>query len=316
MDNYLFIPELNPIVFFDTQRANLPKYYTKHFENFMFGERLYYWQQREDYVQVWQTTDIINLQFESSFDPINVKLVNQYGIPVITLPALIGLPNLNLPGTYSFDVSLSLATIPKGCYRVQIEAGVAGPLQKIFISGCQYISDTSIPNTLMLEYFNSRFHHDVIFETGIKFQRRIHGNIGFLEPIRNDEKARDQKYNPALLNSRTAKQWPVYFGDQFGLPDDDINMLNEIWSCDNVMIDNKSFCVASNFEFIVVDRYPKRGVKLNVEEGINRNSRVFLSQGDPTKKLITSVFVDAKVFGDLANQGSNNTIPVTNIIQE
>ena len=45
-----------------------------HFEKYPFEERLYYWQQRENYRQVWQTTDIIRLQFESNFDPIIVSV--------------------------------------------------------------------------------------------------------------------------------------------------------------------------------------------------------------------------------------------------
>lgn len=316
MDNYLYIPELNPIIFYDTTRANLPKYFTNHFENWMFPERLYLWQQREDYHQIWQTTDIIKLQFESTFDPIIVKLVDQYGIARITLPALIGLPNQYLPGTYAFEISMSLAGLPKGCYRLQIQAGIAGPNQKILISDKQYISNVQIKNSFLIEYKNSRYHNDVMFESGIVFQFRVHGNIGFLEPVRNDEKARDQKYNPSLLNSRTSRQWPMFFGDQFGLPDDIVNLLNEIWSCDNVRVDNKEFGIAGNFEFVVVDRYPKRGVKLLVEEGINRNSRIFTTIADTTKKLVTSVIVDAHVFGDTGNQGSSNTVPVFNIVNE
>lgn len=314
-DNLLYIPELNPVTFFDVARANLSKYFTKHFDTWMFAERLYYWQQREDYHQVWQTEDIIYLQFESTFDPITVELLNQYGVAVITLPALIGLPNKFILNAFSFEVAISLAGLPTGCYRIQITAGSAGPYQKTFISGRQFISAIPLKNTLCLEYFNSRFHKDIVFETGIKFQFRVHGSFGFLEKSRKDEQYRDERYNPSLLNSRSAKQWPVYFGDQAGLPDDIINLVDEIWSCDNVRIDNKAFGIAdgSKMEFIVVDRYPKRGLKLTVEEGINRNSRVFGITTDPTKKLITTIIVDAKVFGDTGNQGSSNTVPVYNI---
>lgn len=316
MDNFLYIPELNPVLFFETTRSNLPKYFTHHFEKWMFDERLYYWQQRENFHQIWQTTDIINLQFESTFDPIIVKLVNQHGIAIVTLPALIGLPNTGIAGTYAFEVNLSLAAVPRGCYRIQIEAGIAGPNQKILISGKQFVDSAQIKNSLLIEYKNSRFHHDVMFESGIVFQFRVHGSIGFLDPVRNDEKVKDQKFNPTLLNSRTSRQWPMYFGDQFGLPDDVINLLNEIWSCDTVRVDNKEFGIAGNFEFIAVDRYPKRGVKLIVEEGINRKSRVYTTLADTTKKLVTSVIVDAHVFGDTGNQGSSNTVPVFNIVNE
>lgn len=319
--NQFFIPELNPVPFYKTTRENLPKYFTKFLGDFLFKERLYAWQQKDDYLQIWQTTDIINLQFESTFDPIIVKLVDENGYAVITLPALIGMPNKYLPGTYAFEVSMSLADLPTGFYYLQIELGNAGPQQVILISDTQYISSEQIENSLLMEYFNSRFHNDVIFETGIKFQYRVFGNFGFLDKARADEIYRDEKYTSTLLTSKSAKQWPVNFGDEFGLPDEAINLIDEIWSCDNVSIDGNLFGIADGTkpEYTTIESdniYPKRGMKVTVEAGINRNSKIFAIDTDTSKKLITSIIVDAKVFGDLSNQGSSNTIPVYNIQNE
>lgn len=311
-NNYLYIPELNPVTFFEVGRANIDKYFTKHFETFMFHERLNFWQRKEKNIRVWNTTDIINLQFESTFDPIIVDLLNEYGAPVITLPALIGLPNEFLANTWSFEVSMSLANLPSGCYRQRITAGTGGD-QKIYISECMLISSEKPKDTIIMEYWNSRAHSDVIFETGIKFQFRMPGWFGSLDPARNDDKARDQKNNPTLLNSRYSKQWPVTFGDQFGVSDDIVNLLQQIWSCDNVLIDGKPFCIAGNFEYIPIDRSAKRFVKLLVEEGINRNSRVFAVNVNTAKKIMSTVIVEAKVFGDTSNQGSANTVPVLNV---
>ena len=90
-----------------------------------FEERLYEWQDREDYTRVWQTTDIINLRFESTFDPIIVQLLDSKGNIVIALPALVGLPNRAIPNAFSFEVQMSLATVPTGCYRIKIIAGLS-----------------------------------------------------------------------------------------------------------------------------------------------------------------------------------------------
>lgn len=315
-DNFLYVPFVNPVRFYETTRADVSKYFTRHFDEWMFTERFLDWQQPEDFAQIWQVDDIIVLQFESTFDPILVKLLDSGGNPVITLPALIGLPNAYYPSTFSFEVAMSLAGLTTGCYYLQVELGSAGPDQKILISTRQFISSEPIRNSIILEYWNSKFHEDVMFETGVKFQYRMFGHFGFLDPGKKDEFYRDQRYNPALLNSRTLRVFPLYFGDEYGIPDDAIDLLNRIWSCDNVLVDNKPFGAAesSKFEFTEIDSaYPKRGVKLNVEEGINRNSRVFAITTDTTKKLITTIIVEAKVFGDTSNQGSTNTVPVTNI---
>jgi hypothetical protein len=316
-DNYIYFPLLNPVKVVENDRANLPKYFTKHLDDYLFKERLYNYQQPEDFMQIWQTTDIITMQFESTFDPIIVQLVNKYGMPVITLPALIGLPNKFYPNTFSFEVNMSLGAVATGCYKIKISAG-SGISTKIFISEWQYISRDQIENSLCIEYFNSRFHADVLFETGIKFQHRILGAFGKLDPGRKDERFTNQRNSPSLLNSKVSRQFPIFFGDNWGLTDDQIDFINRVWSCDNVSIDNKQFCFADNskFEFFEIERVPRRGMKIMVEEGINRNSKIVQVNADSNKKLVTSIIVDANVFGDTSNQGSSNTVPVYNVTIE
>lgn len=315
-ENLLYIPHLNPVKFYDTDRANLDKYFTKHFDDYLFEERLYNWQDPVDFIQPWQVTDIIKLQFESTFDPIIVELLDQNGDAEITLPALVGLPNTYNSNLFSYEVSMSLASVPTGCYRLQVTAGT-GVDQKTYISNWQHISeDPYEDSTLMLEYWHSRFHQDIIFETGIQFQYRIFGHLGFLKPGLIAERYKDQKANPYLLSSRAYRGYPVVFGDEFGLPDDAIDLLNRIWACNNVYIDNKSFAaVGSEFEFVEVanGQYPKRGVKLQVEEGINRASSIYAVTTDTTKKLQYGIVVDAKVWGDTSNQGSSNTVPIITV---
>lgn len=314
-DNILFVPFVNPVKFYEVITP-VSKYQLKQFDDYKFEDRLLPWQSTEFYEQIWQTDDIINLQFESTFDPIIVSLINDDGGSVITLPALIGLANKFLANTYSFEVAMSLSSVPTGCYRVKIVAGTGGS-QRTYLSGHQYISSTPITNTICLEYFNSRYHQDVVFETGIKFQYRIFGYLGFLDPGRKDELYRDERWNPALLNSRTTRHFPVFFGNERGITDDEIDLLNRIWSCDNVTIDKKAFGIADNgkFEFTGETDYAKRGLRLLLEEGINRNSKAFAITTDTSKKLVTTIIVDASVFGDTSNQGSANTVPVYNITE-
>lgn len=311
-DNFIYFPHLNPVRFYDADRTNIDAYFHKHFDAYPFAERLYEWQDAIDYVQLWQTTDIINLQFESTFDPITVELVNSSDVAVISLPALVGLPNKFLTGTYSYEVEMSLAEVPTGCYRLKVTAGT-GEGQKIFYSPVQHIYDGvyEFP-TMLLEYCHGRYHDDVIFETGIEFQLRLPGYLGFLKPGSTKEAYRDQKQNPTILSSKTFRSFPAYFGDEFGLPDDMIDTLARIWSCDNVQIDGKAFAaVDAELEFTEADsRYAKRGVKLQVQEGLNRNSSVYAITTDTTKKLTYGIAVEAKVWGDTSNQGSANTVPI------
>lgn len=313
MDNSIYFPLLNPVRFYEVGRANLDKYYTKHFDDWMYPERLYDWQKPENYCQIWQDDDIIKLQFESTFDPIIVSLIDSTGNAVITLPALIGLPHQTFPNTWAFEVEMSLSGLATGCYTLSILAG-SGEDAKTFVSPCQYISSEPIHNSVIFEYWNSKFHGDIMFESGIQLQYRVHGNFGFLTPGRKDEAYKDERYNPAILNSKTFRQFDLSLGDEFGLPDDVIDLINRIFSCDNVVIDNKPFAIAEGGKFEFTDignEYTKRGLKITVEEGINRHSKIAIVDTDTTKKLNFAILVDRKAFGDTGNQGSANTVPVT-----
>jgi len=311
-ENFLYIPFINPVKFYTPARATTNKYQTKHLDDFPFSERLLSWQTPANYIQVWQVDDIIRLQFESTFDPIIVELLNFNNEVEITLPALIGLPNKYYPNTYSYEVSMSLAGLNSGCYRIQVTAGPEGETQKIYYSNWMYISEEAIENTKLIEYWNTRFHEDVIFETGIKFQLRIFGYFGFLKPGRSEEVYRDERYNPSILSARTYRQFDLFLGDEFGLPDEVIDLINRISGCNNFLIDNKSFSIleGESFELSEVEDYPKRGLKLRVEEGVNRGSKIFSQDTDTNKKLNYGIVVDAKVWGDTSNQGSSNTVPI------
>lgn len=312
MDNQIFFPLINPVKLVRVGRANLAKYFTKFMDDYLFQERLNYWQQPEDYTQIWQITESLNMQFTSTFDPIIVELVNQYGFPVITLSALVGLQNKDYPNTFSFEIKMSLANLATGIYFLKVTAGV-GDQQVIYISGKQYVSSTQIENSICHEYSNSRFHADVVFETGMVFQYRIFGNFGFLNPERKDEFYKNQPLSPVLLSSKVSRQYPLNYGDNSGITDDEVDLINRIWSCDNVTIDGKPFCLAdgSKFEFTTIDRYPKRGLKVIVEEGENRNSKVVIIGQNSELQFTYGIMVDKKVFGDTGNQGSSNAVPVT-----
>lgn len=314
-DNFLYIPYINPVKFYEPDRAVTDTFFTPHFDDFPIAERLYEWQTPADFVQLWQITDIIKLQIESTFDPIVVQLLDSNDSVVIDLPALVGLPNKYYPNTFSYEVAMSLAAVPTGCYRLRILAGPEGDFQRTFLSGWQYVSETPLPNTLLIEYWHNKFHEDVVFETGIKFQVRIHGHFGFMKPGRSEERYKDQRFNPSLLSSRSFRQFDLILGDEFGLPDEMIDLINRICGCNNITIDNKSFSVVEGgqLEFTDAQDYPKRGVKLTVEEGINRGSKIFAVETDTTKKLQYGIVVEAKVWGDTSNQGSNNTVPIITV---
>lgn len=316
MDNIIKIPFLNPIKWYRVLRTNTAQFYTKHFDGFMFNERLHYWDQYSESKRLWQTTDTMKGQFMTNFDPIVVVIKNHKGTPISSTIVTMALPNEYDPTFLAYEFSISLAAFETGCYRVEVLLGPEGPTQEVLISDCQCISSIAIPDTILHEYWNTTYHGDVLFETGIKFQARLYSWLGRLDPGRQEERYRDERYNPEVLSSRTNRQWPLIYGDQVGVTDDDVDFINRIWSCNNVWLDQKSFKSAdgAKFEFLSFgDRNPRRGLMLKVEEGINRHSSIFSLTLDTNKKIMTTILVDPAIMGDTGNTGDMQNIPVINI---
>lgn len=314
-DNILYHPELNPVPFYDELRSISDEFQTPHFEDFSFDERGQDWLQTYPFKRIWQTTDIIELQFTSQFDPIIISLQNSNLVDVITLPALIGLPNIDYPGTWIFEVSMSLAGLPEGCYRMKRLLGTA-PDQKTEYSDWMYIADV-IPGTLFIKYWHSRFYKDVVFESGKQFGIRVFGWIDYDRQGRKNKQEvyRDERYNNTILNSKSSKNIPLYLGDEFGQPTDLCNILELAFECDHVEIDDKSFGIAegANIEYFDIEGYRMRGMHTVIEPGINRYSKITTLNTNPDKKLAYGIMVDRKAFGDTSNQGSGNTVPVLTV---
>lgn len=314
MDLFFYIPEINPVIFVDEARA-LEAGYNFHFlEDWHFTERFMPWQSSGAYSQIWQTDDIVVLQFESMLDPVILEVLNNEGNAVITNAALVGLPHTYISGLYSYDVQQSLAGLSTGYYTFRLSAG-DGVSKKTFRSSCQYISAEAIPTSIKMEYWHEgrTFHKDVMWVTGLKMQYRTYGYLGFLDIQRTDVYHRDQQWITELLSAKRAKQYPFYVGDEFGIPDEHYNIIDHIWGVDHVTLDGRLFGLADGAKVEAIDAgadYPKRGFKFIVEDGLNRNSRIFSATADTNKKIMAQVFVDSKAFGDTSNQGSNNTVPV------
>lgn len=309
----LRIPFINPVKFVLSTQANLEKYWTKHFDDYLFEDRLLPWEQPEAFTQIWQTTDILNLQFLASFDPIIFSVVDKSGRIILQLPALRGLADKFNAGQFAFEIQNSFAGFDTGCYRFKIEAG-SGLSKRTYISDRQFISAEAFQfANLLLQYWHHRYHENVLFESGIKFEMRLPGHFGRVNPGTNNVSARDEYFNQTILSSRTFRQMPLYFCDERGMPDDFIDKLNRIWTCRNVLVDREPFAaVDGKFNIVEIPRYPLRGVNLIVEPGINRMSKIYTQDVDTTQRLISVAMVDVKVFGDLSNQGSANSVPVNN----
>jgi len=311
MANEIFIPFLNGTRFYEVDPAEQGQYLTKHFDNYWTKEQLRNLETPVYYKQKWQTNDSFPLQYESNFASINLKVIDCEQNVLIDQNAVQVKINKYLPGYFVYENTVSWASIPVGTYYLLLTLG----------GTTQMISEpielaTEWPNTTLFEYSNSTFHGDILFETGIVLKFRCEAFVTRLDPGNERTAYRDQKMNPTVLKSVPYRGWKLVFGYPTGIPDWVIDLMNWVWSCDNVLVDGKSFAVAENgqFEETEYDKaYPFRSWTLNIQEGVNRYSKIVNPEVDPNKKLIVIGMIDSTLFGDTSENAGSNLVPVENV---
>lgn len=310
MSNFLYIPYSNSVRFYELSPVELPQYLSRDFYDYphLTQNADKPWLNQVIYKQKWQTSDTTYLQFESNFAPIQVQMINCQGDVLLTQNATQKRVNKYMPGYYVYEIALSWASFNSGTYFIKI---IPSGGSKVQISEPQLIAETH-KNTKLIEYRNSRYHGDVIYETGIRFGFRVEATFGFLNPGSENVLYEDQKLNPTVLSSRSFRSFPLNIGGSKGCPDWVFDLINIIFTCNDVTIDGKSYAKTEDgkFEFKTEDRYPLRGAIMQIREGINRGSRIVSVDVDTNKRLTVLYQIDGTIYGDLSVQAGSNLVPI------
>lgn len=305
--NQLSTPYLNPVRFYAVLADN-PAYRSRPWEDYLQVLTIHAWEEHQLYCQKWQTSDTIRMQFESNFDPIQIDVIDYNGtvVPGFTFLANQKVENKYEPGMYVYEAEISLATLPPGHYQLKrtMGGGILVDYSEPF--------DVAVlhPETMLFEYSNSRYHGDVIFETGIVFSFRVEMVRGKLISGSQDTVYDDQILNPHLLSSKAIRSYPMVIGNEYGVPEWVDDLQNHIWTCNSVFIDGKSYAKGgeSRAEVKVEDNYPLYGITRTVREGINRGSKISSTTADVNKKLMVIFNINTGVFGDVGENGATNII--------
>lgn len=309
MANQVNIPFLNPVRFVELDPVELPQYLTKHFDDYWFKEQLQAYETVVDFKQKFQTSDTIYLQFEANFAAIQMQVIDCEQNVLLTQSATQIRANKYMAGYYVYELTLSLAAFDPGTFYLKLNLGLGS---KFMISEPIEVAEIW-PNTVLFQYSHSKYHGDVIFETGIVFGFRCEAVIRRLDPASERTFYRDQKQNPSTLKVRPYRSFELGIGHLTGIPDWYIDKMDWIWSCDNVLLDGKSFAVLDDSKFEdqeIHKQYAIRHWTLNIQEGINRASKIIGVDVNPNKKLMIVYQIDGTVFGDLSAQAGSNLVPI------
>lgn len=310
MANQFSIPYSNPVRFYEMNKTEVAQYLTRHFDDYSFRVQnaAKPWMSQTLYKQKWQTSDITYFQFQSDFEPIQVEIIDCYGIARLTQLSLQVRAHKYIPNMYIYQNSISWAAFSPGTYYFKIT--LAG--NKVLISEPQEIK-VMHKHTALIEYKNNRYHADVVYETGIKFGFRVEGTFGELEPGSRSVIYKDQRRNPSILSSTPYKTFPFYIGASRGCPSWVYDILNFAWSCNEVTVDGKNYAwdvEEPKFEFNTQERWQLRGAVMELTEGINRGSKYFTPTLDPNKRVTLVYQIDGTIYGDLSSQAGSNIVPI------
>lgn len=312
MANQLEIPVLNPLKFVPVNPNQDPAFYTKFSDDYIFEDTIYDWQEQVHRFQPWKQGDKIPLQFTANFEPLLVTTVDQFGNQVQGANATKVRANKYQPGSFLYETTLDTLGLPVGVYKSLITpAGSIGDQQK---SEWFYVCPSNY-RTIMIQYWNIRYHADVIFETGIKFNFRIPGFFKDGDPGSMDVLYADQGLDQVQISSRTFTQKTLFLGIGNGIPPWMVEKMNAIFSCSNVMFDGKLFAKADSAKWTPFEQEGSivKGYAIDVRPGINRTSRIINPTIDTTKKVTLVYNIENSVFGNVAPSGGQLVTPITSI---
>jgi hypothetical protein len=294
MANILYFPSLNPVRFYLPDPSS--PYHSRHLDDYEFFDTIQTWEEHRDYYQPWESADLIKLYLEADFGPHNVNILDTDGNTVTTISFQQVKRNQDNPDLWIWRLDIDVSALPHGGYRLQLVSGIDDPLilQTNVLSICDFHA-----NTLVLDYRNSQYHQGVFWDTPYYPSFRVEGGLQFKSPASKDFLYEDQSLDETLLSSTPYRLFELIIGDSFGVPDYVIDLINRILSCDDVLIDGRSYTKSegARWEVNEQDSVPTRGWKIELRESITRPSAIYNNSDPQNARIAVLITADSKGFG-------------------
>jgi len=304
----LYFPHLTPVQFYQDVPDTNPQYNSRLFDDWYFVNTILPWEQRTKFEQLWQTSDTIYIQLQSTYGPINLQVISEIDDAVInTLPFVQGLPNVNDPSLFIYEIAVPLNIYDPGCYYLKITFG--DPIILTLRSEMINLSEVH-ENTLLLAFNHRKFYADIIWETGLTMQLRIPGTLKFKGPASKDTIYIDQVYNAQMIRSLPYKVWRLHIGAAEGIPDYLIEKILIALGCSNLLIDGKGYTKneGAALEANEEEDYPMRGWTIELLPKINRLQRIF--ENDDEQDTFFAVMSNSDSKGFSTEEGADETIVI------
>lgn len=307
----IYIPTLNPLQFVDVvPQGNDALYATKHIDDYYFIDQVYRWQNKIQFLQSWVSGDVVRLQFESNWTPIQLDLYDQYGFIQTGHSAVATQVRANkyLPGFFIYEATLALNGLGRGPYRYILTPGNdATKAQK----SEWFTIQTSPVGTLLIKYWHNEFKDDIVFETGIQFSFRIPGYLEYVEPGNTLTTFQNQQMSQTVISGKSFSNIILHAGDGSGVPPWVIRKLNMSITCDNWTADNQPLApVDGKWNALVDDDTQLKGFSLPMRDSLNRTSKIISGTMDPNKKVVIMYNINGQLFSDVSENAGETVLQI------
>lgn len=303
---------LNPQNYVKVSPQEIPQYNSRWIDNYFWKNRLNQFQlAAKNFYQLWQTNDVISLQWENNAGQITIETKTCQGKTVDSYIMQQKQQNTFDPAFFIYEAHMAQTIPPPGIYFNIAKIGVA-PVTDILISEPFYLLPKH-PGTLLIQYKHRQFREGMIFETGIEPSIRVKGILEMLDPESTDTGFEDQIADMVILKSVPYRVWKLHIEQ---IPDWYINVLNFIFGCSSVRIDgiyfskNKEAKIESNTSS---NYNALKNYTIELREARALQGKSFDSVITSNDEITLMVNAESKGFADTSSEASSSIVTFIDI---
>lgn len=307
--NILDISILSPMKFVKEGYANPLPYNTRFMENFLYADTIGSLYEQVPYLQPWQKNDIVPFQVLSNYAPHQLEIYDCQGNQVDTFVMTYKASSIEGTGQKVYEAAVALDGYDEGVYQFKIKSG--SPVLETYVSEWFSLKEYQ-ENTFLLEYTHDENDHDAVFETGIEFSLRVHGELREFQPGADRTVFIDQPRNIVQLAGKSFSTEKLIIGDSFGVPNYMIEKINNVFLCSEVLIDGKQYVgnEGARYEASREVLFPMSGWAFEVRPAYASGKKRFVADGLQGSPTTITYNIESKGFGPSSSPASSNIIKI------
>ena len=243
--NICNIPLLNPVRF----RWALTDSYYK--------DSIPFFETQHNHFQPWKHGDIIRVQFSVSSNYIHLghpekwvslnTCTTDHVVGYFTPEVIRSISSIYVNYTFVFNVP-----VVTGDHFIKIALPNAAQTGYYYAYSEPLTIKSTWTDTVLLKYTCDGIFHDIWFEdlslNNIEFYHRVKGGFRSKDftPSANSNVYADQTHSMTMLSAIPYNVRKLTLGDNYGLPNYEIDFLNRLFCCETVTVDGVEYCKTEN----------------------------------------------------------------------